>query len=980
MLDNEPSWGEVRKRSLLRNSLYALVLTVCALLAVPTLAPTAIPAADAAFAPGGSGLYKGTIDWMEWGAAGDLIPATGKTTSSTRVVAGQSLMTSCTLTSMSGQVEAYRSGTWRGDALDDLYNRGGTGTSNQLIYGLSNRVDKALVGFNVDCNATLDGVAVPLSGLVVADAESSGSTEYITATPSPATAAWRIIERYRTPNCQTTLEAKLGAGQQLTLQPNGPECTSGPMAIAYMDGAKSAAISLKGAGKSAVAIGVVLETDFGDAPVSYRSAGALFSPSWTNSTLNPLKTGTTDVFGSMALSVPTQPKTRLGAITDSDIAHQFSDNADLDDLTGVDDEDAIPAQGAPLRVVPGEPYTLNNVACTGPGSVAGWLDWNLNGSFDAGEKSAVAACAGTSVNLTWTVPANVKNTPGQTKSFLRLRIASDEAGVASPVGMSTSGEVEDHAVRISTSNLSLQKHITARVAPTDQFTLSITPAGGVSESVSTSGSATGVQAAMVGPLTTIKNRTYTLKEVATGSPLTPLSEYNTALQCIGTYADGSIAPAIPIVSGALGEATITMPEPSPTLGAQTIVCTFTNTPKAASLNVNKIWMVNGTSYANGDPSIAGINAQLTLAGANQPWSTSIPGYTAGAEVSINETTNIAAAMPGCAVTSQRVTNFNGTGVNSPVPYRQTLKAGSNTATVTNTVTCTTNLTLVKEVLGGSAQPSDWTLSAYPSTGPAVVQGVTGSPTLTNANVSAGVPLQLAESGGSALYVQDDLRTSVERTQAPRSTGSWTCSAVDGLGNSVAGVVTGRMGTDGSITPALGSKITCKATNRTAELTLLKKVQNFNGTGSGVPANWDLSATPENGIPGLVAVTKQGSDLKGSANTFNVRPGHRYLLSESGKLGGYFQVKLERFTGSDPNIASQINLDSNWTPVSTATAITVEAGKPAVYRFVNRDAVRFALPLTGGGGNSAFLVGGGIAASLALGAAIFAAYRRRNSNN
>lgn len=994
MLENEPSWGEVRKQSLLRKTLYALGLAVCALVAVPALTPMAVPPAEAAFAPSGSGLYKGTIDWMEWGTTTGSVVANNQIASSTRIIAGQVLTTSCTINNISGTggIRTYRSGMYDGDALDDLYYKGNPGNTNQLIYGLANSTNGGTVSFKVSCNASLGGVPVSLGGLVVADAESSNKSqgEYISAKPDQQNATWRIIERSRSENCPTSVLADLAADKTLKLYPNGEQCRSlqtatgnGPMAIGYMDGASSATLSMKGGGVSAIALGAVLESDFGDAPVTYGAAGALFQPTWAGGAL-PVATGTNVSNSTFGLGIPGQPVPRLGATTDSDVGYQPNADASGDDKAGVvrdgvvvNDEDAIPLQSTPLRVVPGEPYILNNVACTGPGYVAGWVDWNLNGTFDAGEKSAVAACTGSFVNLSWAVPTDVKNTPGQTKSFLRLRIASDVAGVASPMGMSTSGEVEDHAIRISTSNLSLQKNITARVAPTDQFTLSITPAGGATTSESTSGSATGLQEKMIGPVTTTKNKTYTLKEVATGGPLTPLSEYDTAIQCAGTYSDGTSAPPTATIPVVQGEATITMPEPSPTLGAQSIVCTFTNTPKAATLSVNKSWVVNGTNYTNGAQP-AGISAQLKFAGQNQAWSTPKAGYAAGNKVVVSETTSFAETMPGCTLDKARVTSVNGAPVDAVLPYDQTLRAGANTAQVINTVTCNTSLTLAKKVVGGNAQPSNWTLSAYPGSGPAVVQGASGSAPVTNANVATGVPLQLGESGGSALYVQDDSRTKGEQELAPRSTGSWACTAAVSGQNSP---VSGRMGTDGTITPTLGSKITCEATNRTAELTILKRVENVNGTGTGNPEDWNLTAAPKNGVDGLPAPNVvKGSATKIPASTFNVRPGQEYKLSESGVLGGYLQVGLQRFTGSDSTDAGQIAQDTNWTSVDVAAPVSIAAGKSAVYRFVNRDAVRFTLPLTGGGGTSTFLVGGGIAASLALGTAIVFAYRRRTSNN
>ncbi|MBQ3358697.1 MAG: hypothetical protein IJG47_07340, partial [Microbacterium sp.] len=87
---------------------------------------SAIPA-SATYATGGEGLYTGSIDWFEWGEDDQLIPAEGLTRTNTRVVAGQTISTTCTLSNITGNddLRSYRSGDWRGDALDNLYNVGG---------------------------------------------------------------------------------------------------------------------------------------------------------------------------------------------------------------------------------------------------------------------------------------------------------------------------------------------------------------------------------------------------------------------------------------------------------------------------------------------------------------------------------------------------------------------------------------------------------------------------------------------------------------------------------------------------------------------------------------------------------------------------------------------------------------------------------------------------------------------------------------
>ncbi|WP_460783269.1 CshA/CshB family fibrillar adhesin-related protein [Microbacterium tumbae] len=446
---------------------------------------TASPA-QARYATGGEGLYQESIDWFEWGAAGEAIPAAGLTRTNTRTVAGQTLATTCTISNLQGALQAYRSGDWSGDGLDDLYNIGGTGTANQLIAGLRNTTFGALVNFRFSCAVTLDGVPVPLQGLVIADAEQSGVTgsgvvEYVQARPEqPAT--WRVVDRYRDSACTSQTNATLSADSTLRFSipsaPGANPCPTsvtagGPMAIGFMQGATSAQVALQGGGVSAIALGVVLQTDFGDAPASYGAAGALFEPAWQGGTLS---VGTTPVSGpGFALGVPGQPATRLGATVDAESVYTPSPDASADDTDGGADEDAISPPGT-ITVTPGETYTLEDVQCTGPGYVTGWIDWNHNGTFDEGEQSGVVQCTGSPVDLTWTVPADTVPAVGADQTFLRLRIAADDVAVSSPTGMTTSGEVEDYALNVALPALSIEKSsdATADARPGDTVTYTVT--------------------------------------------------------------------------------------------------------------------------------------------------------------------------------------------------------------------------------------------------------------------------------------------------------------------------------------------------------------------------------------------------------------------------------------------------------------------------------------------------------------------------
>ena len=446
----------------------------------------------AIYATDGEGLHKSAIDWFEWGEPSELIPADGLIRTNTRTLAGQTLATTCTVSNIEsdsegGGLRAYRSGQFGADGLDDLYNVGGTGAANQMVAGLANTPNRANVSFHFSCSATLNGVPIPLEGLVVADAETStiatghSVTEYIEATPDQASATWRIIDRYRSPGCSANTQAILDANGTLRLQPDGTHCGaevqgSGPMAVGFMEGATSAQVTLQGGGVSAVALGVVLQTDFGDAPASYGVAGAIFNPSWQGGTV-PI--GTTPVSGSdFSLGTPAEPLLRLGETIDGEVDPLFSHDALGDDNTEVSDEDAIALPGS-IAVRPGGDYVLDDVIChTGPsgGFVAGWIDWNRNGVFDEGERSNVVPCEGGSVSLHWTVPDDVVASTGDTSTFLRLRIAGDVTGASSPVGITTSGEVEDYALNVELPDLVVEKssNFTPASRPGDVITYEVT--------------------------------------------------------------------------------------------------------------------------------------------------------------------------------------------------------------------------------------------------------------------------------------------------------------------------------------------------------------------------------------------------------------------------------------------------------------------------------------------------------------------------
>jgi uncharacterized repeat protein (TIGR02059 family)/LPXTG-motif cell wall-anchored protein len=87
----------------------------------------------------------------------------------------------------------------------------------------------------------------------------------------------------------------------------------------------------------------------------------------------------------------------------------------------------------------------------------GWIDFNINGTFDTGERACTRniASTATTANLTWVVPQDVK--AGSTYS--RIRLSHDQ--ILMPYGKLASGEVEDYALTVGPPPLTANPDVTS---------------------------------------------------------------------------------------------------------------------------------------------------------------------------------------------------------------------------------------------------------------------------------------------------------------------------------------------------------------------------------------------------------------------------------------------------------------------------------------------------------------------------------------
>ena len=614
----------------------------CALLLLAVIAP-----AQAQFATGGTGAHRGRIFWVDWGNNGENVFA-GRTITrgfniGTPASAANRLDITCTLSNATSTGAAtlavYTSGSWQGDGLDDLYNIGGNhpgqGTNpNTLSVGLRTP-SSTTVEFDFSCGATLGGAPFDLSGLVFADAEASGGTEFVAARLTGGGTLRVIDEIAQCRGANTAVHSEVtvsgtpvevrfgGPTAAASCENNGtPSLRAGPALVGFIDGALSARVIARGGGVSAVAVGAVIDLEFSEAiPASYGTAAVhVLTTNWSGGVA--VTGGDYNNRANLAVVVP---DVRLGPTVETD--------TDADGAVGGSDVDGLPKTTGPLGSgyaavpppsgPPGTNYTISNIVCTGPAFVAGWIDFDGNGSFDSDERSATATCPSGSgtVSLTWPIPADYAL---QATSYMRLRLAPDEDDVASPIGLATNGEVEDYRLALP------------QLVPTLTFA-KVTTSGVGTFTFDGDNGIVQEDLFITAPNTVVTGATRSL--AAAGTP-TSITEHQTAgfvlksIVCTGLGAGGTATPN-------LATRTVVLDAAATTSDAN-ITCTFTNAA-ATDLQITKTnTPTNGTADGTDDTVMAGSSQNYSIVATNLG-----PGTANGAVVQDTPSTGLTCATATC---------------------------------------------------------------------------------------------------------------------------------------------------------------------------------------------------------------------------------------------------------------------------------------------------------------------------------------------
>jgi large repetitive protein len=576
-------------------------------------------AAHAQPATGGIGAYRDNIVWFSWGTNGAIAPVQTRTNSIP--VGGLFLRTTCSLSAISGGfLTVFTPGAGGGNQLDTLYNIGGVNAANTMAIGLANgnTTNGQPVSFTLNCSATFgptNTAADPplaLDGLIMADAEGSTATELIQVQMANAATA-RIIETYSPAGCpvgatgRATLVAA-GPDQQLRVSGHNAVCTGNqrPTSISFIDGVTTGTFTLRGDGRSAIAVGVFVNvSDQGDAPASYGDAHHLTQFSWTGGTLplspnhNP-PNGTSINTPAFTPAVQSSASTtRLGASVDVELTDLSNAAADGDDIDDIDDEDGIATAG-PIVLPSTGAYTLSALPCTGTGrAVRGFIDWNIDGDFnDAEEASLPATCpAGGSVNVAWNAPTVVL----QASSYMRLRIGGNAVEVANSTGIAGVGEVEDYPVTLVPTRLTLVKQLDGRVTAADQITVSIQNPTPVS--VTTTGSGVEGTSTVSTPITDVTPDAPLVLRDALTAGTGAIGTYTKIIACVANPGSSGAVPVPtgPVIAGAQADWTLT-----PNVGND-LTCTITNTAPDPTFTIAKAL----TSESGSQAGVAEPGEQLT---------------------------------------------------------------------------------------------------------------------------------------------------------------------------------------------------------------------------------------------------------------------------------------------------------------------------------------------------------------------------------
>lgn len=355
----------------------------------------------------------------------------------------------------------YRPGSYSGDRWDDYF---GSNKWNAVY----NQPVGRKVGYTLSAYATYNGQAVPFT-LLTGSAEDDGTNEYVKITTNGT--AFSVADR-QTGKDRYGDVTVTNSGKTVEMSVNSVTSNFLLVATTKLDASASSPLVLTNelAGNGATAQGFCLFFPFdrGDNPTSYGKAAHLQTLTFTSPLSNVAKS---------SLNTSSFAPSPFTTSTTSYLNGQPNSEAAERGTTATEDaDDAL--NSIPTLKLGGTTYALTfPYTSSAPATVAGWVDFNGNGTFDAAERATTSVTTGSgTATLTWT---GINITAPGTTTYARIRISSNSAEASSSTGNSILGEVEDYLIPIvRTSDITIIKD--AQPNSAQDFTFSVTDAAGTS--------------------------------------------------------------------------------------------------------------------------------------------------------------------------------------------------------------------------------------------------------------------------------------------------------------------------------------------------------------------------------------------------------------------------------------------------------------------------------------------------------------------
>ena len=379
----------------------------------------------------GNGAYPGSIALLDWGGSGldDGIREGDSVSFSLPGCRTGTLTATFSNIDNATSAESYvptDMNTWSGASMYQAYNAPGSG---EALYGQGNRD----VSFRVNWSMTIGGIPVA-PDILVLDAEATNvSGEFINATTNGG--VWSLIE-----SVGGTSYTVSGLGTQSFSITQTETPSNSPVLLT--ENATQTEISIDAGGRQAVAFGVLLPCDYGDAN-GYAAA----SHAYEEEPASP--DGLQVAAGQLYLG---------SAPPDSEVSTQGTAASDGDDSDSLgDDEDGVPSFPTLVR---GQAATIS-VSVTEAGGnngfLQGWIDWDGSGTFDSPVEQIATDLQDTDSDGTILVSVTVPSYATTAPTFARFRWSSDPA--VGPDGAIDDGEAEDYALTLGATGPALSGRV-----------------------------------------------------------------------------------------------------------------------------------------------------------------------------------------------------------------------------------------------------------------------------------------------------------------------------------------------------------------------------------------------------------------------------------------------------------------------------------------------------------------------------------------